>query len=283
MGFKLEAAGIQMELALVELDKLHIHEEIIPEMLEALAKAIKEDGMARHPVIADIKTLVVLDGMHRVTAFGKLGYKYLPVCLVDYKSPKISLGCWHRTVRGANVEEILDLLGPLGLKTSEASVAEAKEALDTRAAVAAILSKDGCQILKAEAGGVREAYVWVGRIEKALAGKGLRIGYETERDAEKKVRRGEADAVLMTPKVKKEDVLEVALAGNVFAHKTTRHVVPARPMSINVPLEWLRGEKSRGEIDRMFIDHLSKRKLKHLPRGELFEERRYEEELLVFE
>ena len=284
LGFKLEAAGIRLELALIELEKLHLHEEIIPELLEDLAKTVKKDDMAKHPVIADKETLVVLDGMHRVAAFEKLGCEYMPTCLVDYKSPKISLGCWYRTVHGgASVEEILDLLESLNLKTSEASMAEARGALDSRIAVAAIFSKHWCHLLKDAAGGIREAYVWIGRIEKALADRGLKIGYETERDAERKVRAGEADAVLMTPKVRKEDVLEVALSGNVFVHKTTRHVVPARPMGIDVPLEWLMGKRSRGEVDRMFVEHLSKRKLRRLSKGKLFEGRRYEEELLVFE
>lgn len=283
MGFKVEAAGIQMEIALVELEKLHIHEEIIPKMLEDLAKAIREDGVAKHPVIADAKTSVVLDGMHRVAAFEKLGCKYLPTCFVDYKSPKIGLGCWYRTVHGGAGAELLDLLEPLGLKESEVSVGEARKALDGRTAVAAILSKERCHLLKAEAGGVWEAYGWVARIEKALAGRGLKIGYETERDAEEKLRAGEADAVLMTPRVRKEDVLEVALSGNVFVHKTTRHVIPARPMGIDVPLGWLGGERSSAEIGRAFVEHLSKRKLRRLPRGTLFEGRRYEEELLVFE
>ena len=84
------------ELALVELKSLHIHEEIIPDKMQELVEKIPHDGVWIHPIIVDRNSLVVLDGMHRVAAAKEIGYRYIPVCLVDYENPSIHIGCWYR-------------------------------------------------------------------------------------------------------------------------------------------------------------------------------------------
>ena len=40
--------------------------------------------------------------------------------------------------------------------------------------------------------------------------------------------------------ISKEIIIAKALAGEVFPHKTTKHLIPGRPKSLNVPLEKLR-------------------------------------------
>ena len=271
------------QIKLVELGKLHIHEEIIPELLGSMVDGIKSSGMLRHPIIADVNNLVVLDGMHRVAALKKIKCRYVPACLVDYDSPNVKVGCWYRTVSGkASTNASLNLLRQLKIKLDKASIAEAKRALEDRKAVAAILSKKDCHTIFAKASGIREAYAWVGRIEKNFANSGLNVSYETERDAEENVESGEATAVLMTPRATKEEVLEAALSGKLFAHKTTRHTVPTRPMCVDVPLEWLKGDLPIKECNRMLVKQLKKRELQRLPPGSTFERRRYDEELLVF-
>ena len=272
------------QIKLVELGKLHIHEEIIPELLGSMVDEIKSNGMLRHPIITDMNTLVVLDGMHRVAALKKIKCRYVPACLVDYDSPKVKVGCWYRTISGkASTNALLDLIRQLKIKLDKASTAEAKCALDDRKAVAAILSKKDCHTISAKASGIREAYAWVGRIEKTFANSGLNVSYETERDAEENVKSGQAIAAVMTPRATKSEVLEAALSEKVFAHKTTRHMVPMRPMGVNVPLKWLDGSESLDECNHMLVEHIKKRGLERLPSGSTFERRRYDEELLVFE
>ena len=63
---------IRLEIKLEEVEKLHIHEEIIQDILHKLTEEIRANGYLKHPVIVDSKTLVVLDGMHRVAAAEKL-------------------------------------------------------------------------------------------------------------------------------------------------------------------------------------------------------------------
>jgi len=53
-------------------------------------------------------------------------------------------------------------------------------------------------------------------------------------------------------------------------------------MCVDVPLNWMMAGKSIEEANKMLIEHLAKREMKRLPKGSVFEGRRYEEELVVF-
>ena len=284
MRFKLAAPGLELQLGLEDLSKVRIHEEIIPEMLEELVSEIKSSSVVRNPVIVDLNSLVVLDGMHRVAALKEMGCRYLPVCLLDYQSSNVRVGCWYRTIRGEVGESrFLDLFRLMGLSAEPVPSETASRALEERQATAALLTKDACYLLKGEGSGIRESYAWVKRIERTLGEEGLRVDYENELDAVQRARSGEVAATLMVPVVRKDEIIEAALSDNVFAHKTTRHVLSTRPMHVDVSLGWLKGDRPLEELNRMLIEHLSKRRVKRLPKSALFEKRKYEEELWIFE
>jgi hypothetical protein len=72
---------------------LRPHEKGSPLYLELLRREILRDGMLRYPIVADEKTCVILDGMHRWLALKSIGYKSIPVLLVDvFQKPAIRVG-----------------------------------------------------------------------------------------------------------------------------------------------------------------------------------------------
>jgi len=75
----------------------------------------------------------------------------------------------------------------------------------------------------------------------------------------------------------------VALSGRVFPYKATRHVVPARPLFLNVPLSILRASGPLEELEAEVRCSLAKRRLRRCPPGMVIEGRRYEEEVFIFE
>jgi hypothetical protein len=82
-----------LKIALLPIEKLKPHEKGSPLYLELLRQEILRDGMLKYPIIADEKTHVILDGMHRWLALKSLGYKLMPVILVDaFQNPKIRVG-----------------------------------------------------------------------------------------------------------------------------------------------------------------------------------------------
>ncbi|MEM2430242.1 MAG: hypothetical protein QW779_06905, partial [Nitrososphaerales archaeon] len=60
------------------------------------------------------------------------------------------------------------------------------------------------------------------------------------------------------------------------------HVIPARALFINIPIEWLSGKMDIEEVNNALIKHLSTKRLVLLPKGQILD-RRYEEEIYIFE
>ena len=89
----LKTENKEVTIVLLPIDNLKPHEKGSPLYLELLEKEILSDGILKYPIIADEKTHVILDGMHRWLALKNLGYSLMPVILVDaFQNPKIRIG-----------------------------------------------------------------------------------------------------------------------------------------------------------------------------------------------
>ncbi len=73
----------RLKLALLPIDALRPHERGLPLYLQVLKREIVRDGVLRFPIIADEKSHVILDGMHRWLVLKSLGYKEIPAILID--------------------------------------------------------------------------------------------------------------------------------------------------------------------------------------------------------
>jgi hypothetical protein len=281
-GFPIDHPKISFEIVLKELSALHIHEEIIPEKEQELVERITHDGIWIHPIIVDRKSLVVLDGMHRVAAAKEIGYRYIPACLVDYDNPDIRIGCWYRMFKNLiEAEEVKRALDELGLTPVKKPYDEAQRLVEGREAVTAVFSASWCLTAAGSASDIKERYDVIKQIEMCLQANGHHMGYSTDRDAPSRVASGEYSAGLMTPTVTKREVVETALAGMVFSQKTTRHIIPARPMFVNVPVGWLSGNLSVEEANTRLREHLASKKIELMPPGQILD-RRYDEALYFF-
>ena len=273
-----------LHLKIVDINSLFLHEEIIPEMLEQLFKSIKEDKVIRHPVIVDEKSLVVLDGMHRVAALRRLNCKRIPVCLVDYSSPSVTVGCWYRTIKnGPSIDEKFKEITRLGFELKKKNNIEEDE-IGENSIIAGLKTFKASYLIRRPFKDMKDAYDYIKIIEEGLKRLNLKVEYETEIDAFKKLSSHAVNAVLLTPKLSKENIIKTALSGRVFAHKATRHVIPARPLYVNVPLSLLSSENiSLSEANEQLREILTKKKLKLIRAGSIIEDRRYEEDTYLFE
>ncbi len=280
MGYLISHPWLKLEIKLEEIKKLYIHEEIIPRIVEWLSVEIKR-GIYKHPVIVDKETLVVLDGVHRVAALQHLGYKLIPVCLVNYSNPSIRVESWFRTIEngqktGENVRKDLE---ESGYNLQEIVDNELKRKMCDREIIIGIVTSRKCYGIPGKIESIKEIYEYIKQLERNLRSVGYNIGYETESDAVNKVKSGKALAAIIAPRITKRDVVTTALSGEMFVHKSTRHVIPARPLFVNVPIEWLNMDSK--EANKLLLEHLSKKKLRRLPTGQTLD-RRYKEELYVF-
>jgi len=129
------------------------------------------------------------------------------------------------------------------------------------------------------------AYDLVERIQEKLMERGIELKYVPCQFAQEEAfcnELGEDTLILWTPQITKEMVVDAAKKKRPFAPKTTRHLIPARPLNVNVPTRWFREDISLDEINKRFINLLKKKKLKRFGPGQVIDGRYYEEELFVF-
>ncbi len=226
-----------------------------------------------------VKKWVILDGMHRKAALSNMGCKYIPTFHTDYRDMKIGrrnykvkLKSWYRVLGGRNVEveEIIESIRNR-FQVEKISAETALRSLDLRNTISVlVVSKQSLEyflitdpVLKEMKKDEKILFInhRIGEIELKLEREmGFTyeprpwkkinlekwIDFDLEEKALEKLKGkpyNEA-AVLMVPKVKPEEVKEVAKKGcnvseKVFIRKTTRHEIPLRPFNVNVPIKAL--------------------------------------------
>ncbi len=285
MAYTISHPKLELEIKIEEIEKLYPHEETIPEIVNWLVDEIK-GGTFKHPVIVDKETLVVLDGMHRLAALQLLGCKLIPVCLVDYDSRNIILESWFRTIipgekreKAESVQNVRKQLEALRYNLKKIAINPIDRKTSEREIVFEMVTATDCYGIVKEVRSLKKAYEYLKELERRLRLMGYKLGYETEDTALCQVKSAEVLAAIVSPRLTKRDVVATALSGEVFVHKSTRHVIPARPLFVNVPTEWLNANPHKA--NEWLLDNLSKKKVRRLPPGQKLD-RLYEEELYVF-
>ncbi|MFX1318972.1 MAG: ParB N-terminal domain-containing protein [Promethearchaeota archaeon] len=283
MGTIIDAPKLRMEIKFASVESLFTHEETIPSALETLQQEILEEQLLKHPIIVDKETCVVLDGMHRVAALKSLGCTIIPVCFVDYTNPAIELFAWYREFDGNQpfTELLTEISSREDLEKFLTSPQKANEIVKRREAMAALAHKGTAFLLKSKSPlTIKQIYDTIAEIEHIATQNGYDVFYSTEADALEGLR-SKAHSVLIVPSLTKSEVTEGALKQQLFAHKTTRHVVPARPLFTNVPLSWLKATDLRKANRRLFLHLQSKQIITKNP-GAIIDGRRYEECAYLF-
>jgi hypothetical protein len=223
-----------LDIAILDVSSLHLHEQIIPKLLENLVYSISADGCLKDPIIVDKESLVVLDGVHRVIALQKLGIKRILVCLVDYNSPNIKVYSWCRAISGtSSIGLILSEVELAGITSRK--VRECGESLvGNSPTVAALRFRHQTFVLNPPFKSLKEAFNTIQRLEERLKSEGLLVKHQTEQDALHDLQEGQIVAVLMPPVVSKSEIISTALSGEPFVYKATRHVIPFRPLRVNI-------------------------------------------------
>ncbi len=276
-GFELKNGKIPILLALKKIEDLRPHEETVPSDLRGIMGALDKDPILRHPVIADLATGAVLDGTHRVAALSQMGCYTIPTALIEYQNPQVQVDRWFRTISGEGLQSFrkrLEELTPLAK-----SPPEADRALIERTMYATLQDKKQCLGFKSQSSNPLQLAKSAFRIEQIARDSGLKIAYRDFADLSDSQASG---FVMSTIKIVKSEVLESCLNHVVFPPKTTRHLIPSRPLGIGVPLAWLR-DKRIGEAEEVFLQHLRSKSVKRLPEGSWVGSRRYLEEVFLFE
>lgn len=264
-------------LALKRITELKPHEQTVPEDQNQLVIALRTDPVLRHPLIADKETGLILDGNHRLAALTELGCRLAPCALVNYNDPKIRVERWFRIVSGRSLREFASKI--VGTVPETKNSRDAEQCLATRRCYASLEDEHLCLVLTSPdtnpANMARRAF----QIEETARHRGMKLSYDDNKSFPLKNGPG---FFMSTIRMEKPEVIGSALEGALFPPKTTRHIIPSRPLGINLPVERLKGENA-SKANSRFIEHLRNKKVKRLPQGSWVGSRRYQEEVFMFE
>ena len=153
--------------------------------------------------------------------------------------------------------------------------------VNSRIAFAAIVCNSQCFILQSSSVlTIIQIFKEIDKIETFARQYDFDISFYTESDALESIK-DSSKVVLIVPSLTKKEVIKAALDGEVFTQKTTRHVVPARPLFVNVPVKWL-NQSDAETINLRMKQYLESKQIVQLEPGAIIEGRRYEEYAYVF-
>lgn len=258
-------------MTLVELDKIHPHEEIFPGLEEAVYRQLTADGFFAWPVVADATVGMIFDGSHRYGAVAnRLKGRRILVQKASYRDQTIKLFNWCRLFFNIEPSRFLKIKEKHGLReigsfpypgTKLVYGGQAYSFGDSQEAFGQYWQSHRLEL---ELGiDPREPYKVFKRLE----------------EAEPFV--GQAGALVIIPPVLSREALISLSAQNRLPPKSTRFVLPYRVLGPRVPL-WMLTED--GEVSRFNqeLEKLKEQRIRYLGQG-LSIERVYPEELYSYE
>jgi L-serine kinase (ADP) len=274
-GYEIKDSRVPILLSLRRIESLRPHEETVAKELGLIINDLQHDGVLRHPLIADRSTGVVLDGTHRLAALNALSCRWVPCALVEYGDVRIKVEKWFRVITGLSLDAFLERL----VKKTSRVVTNlmGEQCLSKRECYATLEDGKSCTVFPCRGFTPLELIKAAYGIEMVARENGLKVKYSDV----KKTSTSSKSFVLSTVQLGKQEVVQSALNGVVFPPKTTRHVIPSRPLGISTPLEWLK-ESTPDDAQRRFVADLRSKRVTRLPEGSKVGSRRYLEEVFLF-
>jgi hypothetical protein len=81
--------------ALLPLDALRAHEEVVPAKVVGLVVELRRSGIFVDPIWVARDSEVILNGHHRVAALRRLGARRVPAWVIDYESDVVRVERWN--------------------------------------------------------------------------------------------------------------------------------------------------------------------------------------------
>ena len=287
--YQIKSKKLCLTLEIVPVASLLEHEQIILDKANRLIFQFQNLASLQNPIIVD-ENHVVLDGNHRTYVFKQLHFRYIPVCKIDYLDETTKLRCWFRLL--GNISDFGMLR--TGFESAGCRISPVDDKIALQKAMDNNADACGLQCLEqfylvafpnSVSKDIVAQYDLLQQVQQLLTTSNISLEYVPCNAVHKNdfcQMLTSQNAVLWTPRLLKETVISAAKENKIFAPKTTRHVLPARPLNVNIPGFWLKEKVSLEEINQRFEQHLRSKKVKRFAPGQIIDGRYYEEELYVF-
>lgn len=263
----MQITDISPRLKIIPINKCLAHEGIVKKWVDRIAYNILDHGIVKNPIIVSEHEgmYVVIDGMHRFNAFKKLELRDILVCEVDYYSDEIVLEGWDAfTFKELNAMKLLNELFPKseGYVTKEChDVEEARKELLARKHILIAGDKDGKfytlnKPINSKEHLLDELIRDTEKIDEEIDARNLKVLYVANSVSSEQFKMSDAKAIIIRPQFREEEVIERTLQKKLFPRKSTRHIIPNRPLRIDLDLSLLRADIDIKIKNRLLDEHL---------------------------
>ncbi|MDG6996522.1 MAG: hypothetical protein JRN52_11415 [Nitrososphaerota archaeon] len=225
-----------IDLSIVSLEEIKPHEATIPSFLSSIERDMKRTGFQRDPILIDRKTHMALDGMHRRQALASLRAKYAICSEFDYFDQSVKLERWLRYLVAPNLETVKRMISMFHMKKVR-GIGNAIKAVDSRKSGFAILNRRS-SFVSQDVKNIFEVYQKLEDVDQLCEQNQVEISFASDKE-KLDLYSSESVFVLYPAPLHKSDVVAMVKRSSVFPCKTTRHIVPLRPMGVYFPLDML--------------------------------------------
>lgn len=287
--FCIKTGSLLLKLEIVPVESLFRHERTLPKLVRRLMLEFKNWTRLRNPIIVEDHN-IVLDGNHRAYVFKELGFRHIGVCKIDYFHESANLRYWFRLLRNIKgIGSIKRIVEDMHGKVERVRDKDAlRKTLQGNKLYCGVQQGDFYAAIHFNEDTVNDAvgaYDILQEIQDRLVRDRVTLEYVPCDCVDENRFCGELkddEMVMWTPQITKEMVVDAAKKERLFAPKSTRHLIPARPLNVNVPTEWFREDISLEEINKRFLDFLRTKECRRFGPGQVVDGRYYGEELFVF-
>lgn len=268
------AGRVLPDLRIVQRPSVFLHEDADPVRVARLVARLRQDGVLRNPPVAAGvgERFVILDGANRATALAQMDVPVVPVQVVDYDDPAVRLDVWRHLVVEMSPAESL---GRAGVPLERMAREDAVRALRDGRIACYVMTRSGTWAVPRSP--ERPLAAILSQVVAAYRGS-VRIYRVPSDDFDALAREyGEGSAVVVFPRLEKADILTIAASGSKLPTGITRHLIPARALRVNIPLELLTGGGDPARLHERLQDLIRQRLLdgsvRYYPEGAvLFDE-----------
>ncbi len=261
--------GNPLSLKVVDVDRVIFHEHFDPERVTDLAERLESAGtLVNPPVVVEWEDhYIVLDGATRTNAFKQLAYPHIVIQIVPADDERLLLHTWYHVLCAVSQRDLLkqlqgfksyelkpegDTTG-IGFDQSERIISRLRLTNREKYLVEAIL---GVNKLVAMNEFVAD-YTEICRIERTLNTdvKELKSDYI------------DMAALVMFPLFTVNDVLQLAIKGQLLPAGITRFVIPGRVLRLHADLKRLKKDDplryKNAWLDRLLAEKMARRRIRY--------------------
>jgi len=252
-------------LQMLPSELLVTHEDSDPRRVERLSQRLLEEGLLKNPPIVtsipDDDRYMIMDGANRCSAFRAVGIPHIVTQVVSYDDPGVMLDTWYHVISGMALEKFEAALAAVEfMELKDCSLEQARAELNGERPLAYIVSEQGVRQVRP----VGKTYVPAMKVLHAIVGvyRGKADIFRASNDIWEiqKPYYPEITALAIFPRVRPQDLLEVAKNGEKIPSGITRHIIPARALNINIPIGILMAdwplERKRAWLDDWWMDRM---------------------------